>query len=249
MNPPQEASDFEKVPISRSGSDPLGGRRSRALRPEHPEGVGLVHEQAGAGLRAHRGDLGHRGPIALHGVDAVNGHQRPARGMLLPPRAEPLVQARRQVVAEGAEDTVAEPGAVDEAGVAGGIQKDGVVGLDQRGQQAHVGQVSGREHQGGLGAHPVGQLVLELAVQRQGAVHQAAAGTAGPVPLDGLDGRPLDPFVAGQSEVVVGSEHDDRPPVVLHHRTRLAGHLPVVGDQTETFGRPVVVEPRSSGTC
>ena len=87
MNPPHEASDLEKVPITRSGCDPLGRRRTGALRPEHPEGVGLVHEQAGPGLGADGGDLGDRGPVALHRVDAVDGHQRPAPGMLRPARS------------------------------------------------------------------------------------------------------------------------------------------------------------------
>ena len=67
---------------------------------------------------------------------------------------------------------------------------------------------AGRGDERLLGAHPLGDLLLELEVQRDRAVEQARAGQPGAVlrqrVVRGLD----DALVGGQAEVVVGAEHD-----------------------------------------
>src|SRR5437763_592745 len=76
-----------------------------------------------------------------------------------------------------------------------------------------------------VSAQPVEKGLLELAVQRERAVHEAAAGDAAAVALDGVHRSLLDPVVAGEAQVVVGPQHDHRPPVVDDRGARFAGHL------------------------
>ena len=79
-------------------------------------------------------------------------------------------------MAEGAQPRARELAAVEDRGVVAGVGDHGVGGAQDRRQAAEVGLVAGREDQRVLGAHPVRDLLLELAVQRDRAVHQARAG-------------------------------------------------------------------------
>src|SRR4051794_6850038 len=78
--------------------------------------------------------------------------------------------------------------------------------------------MAGREDDRVLGAHPVGDLGLELEVQRRRAVEQARAGEAGAVALESVHGALLDALVGGQAQVVVGAEHHALGALHLDHR-------------------------------
>ena len=62
-----------------------------------------------------------------------------------------------------------------------GVDDDGVAGPEQRAERADVRLVAGGEDDRVLGAHPLGELALELEVQRRRAVEQARAGQPGAV--------------------------------------------------------------------
>ncbi len=68
--------------------------------------------------------------------------------------------------------------------------------------------MAGREDERLLGAHPLGDLALELEVQRDRPVEQARARQAGAVGRQRVPRALDDALVAGQAEVVVGAEHD-----------------------------------------
>ena len=119
-----------------------------------------------------------------------------------------------------------------------------VVWADQRGQHAEVDRIAGGEHEAVVAAEPVEQGLLELTVERKGAVHEPAAGEAAAVELDGVDGRSLDPLVAGEAQVVVGPEHDHGPAIVDDRGPRLAGHLLEIGDDAGFDRVEVLVFPR-----
>ena len=74
MKPPQEASDFENVPIRRStrSSTPSSSRGARAARAEHAGAVRLVDHQPRAVALAEVADLRQRRDVALHREDAVD---------------------------------------------------------------------------------------------------------------------------------------------------------------------------------
>ena len=87
-------------------------------------------------------------------------------------------------------------------------------------ERAHVGLVAGGEDDRAVGPHPVGDLLLELEVQRRRAVEQARAGQAGAVALQGVAGALHDALVAREAEVVVGAQHDPRGALHLHDGAR-----------------------------
>jgi hypothetical protein len=119
-----------------------------------------------------------------------------------------------------------QPCTVDQAGVVEGVGEHGVVAARQGRHDAAVGHVArgeqqrarqaGEACQGGLG-----RLVLLVVAGDQvrcGRAHAAAA--------DGLDHRLRDARVAGQAEVVVGGEGQQRPAVDFEHGALGPAHHP-----------------------
>ena len=94
------------------------------------------------------------------------------------------------------------------------IGDDRVTGAEDRAERAQVGLMAGGEDERVLGAEPIGELALELDVQIDRAVQKAGAGQAGAVTVERIAGALLDALVAGQSQVIVGAEHD--PALALH---------------------------------
>src|SRR3954471_16873454 len=105
----------------------------------------------------------------------------------------------------------------------GRIEEDPVVRPHECGEDAEVHRVAGGEHEAVVAAQPVEERLFELAMEGQRAVHEPAAGEAAAIALDGVDGRPLYPIVAGEAQVVVGPEHDHGPPVVYDGGAGFAG--------------------------
>ncbi len=110
-----------------------------------------------------------------------------------------------------------------------GVGDDGVAGSEQRADRREVGLVSSGEDDRGLGAHPLGELGLELEVERGGAVQQARAGQAGAVAREGVARALHHPLVPGQPEVVVRAEHYPRLTLHLDHGHRWRLDLAEVG--------------------
>jgi hypothetical protein len=108
---------------------------------------------------------------------------------------------------------------------------------------ADVGLVAGGEDEGVLVLHPVGDLALELKVQRQRAVHEAGSGQAGAVALERVAGGCLDARVAGQAQVVVRPERDALLALHLHHRAGLGVDPAEVRQQVVLARRPQLLEP------
>ena len=96
---------------------------------------------------------------------------------------------------------------------------------------------AGGDDQRGLAVEELRQPVLQLLVQRQGAVEQARAGARGAELLHRLDRRFLHPRVRAQAQVVVGAHHDDPAALDLD-----------LGGTVRLLDRPEVrVEPRGLG--
>ena len=155
-------------------------RGAGAARAEHAGAVRLVDHQPRAEARAQVGDLAaaaRRRPPSRRRRRRRRGCRRSSRARLLE-RALELVDP---VVAEGAQLRAAEDAAVEDRGVVAGVGDDGVARRQQRAERREVRLRAGREDERLLGAHPVGDLLLELEVQRDRAVEQARAGQAGAV--------------------------------------------------------------------
>ncbi len=105
----------------------------------------------------------------------------------------------------------------------GRVDDHRVAGAEQRAERADVGLVAGGEDDRVVGVHPLGQLALELEVQRGGAVQQARTGQPRAIAVQRVLGALHHTLVAGQAKVVVGGEHDPRRALHLddRHRRRL----------------------------
>ncbi len=147
--------------------------------------------------------------VALHRVDAVHHHQHAAA--VVGGALQHLVELVEPVVAERPQPRPRHHHAVHDRGVVAGVADHGVARAEQRRQAAHVGLVAGGEDDRVAGAHPLGDLALELLVERRGAVQEARAGKAGAVGLERLAGRLLHARVAGEAEVVVGARASRAP--------------------------------------
>ena len=111
-----------------------------------------------------------------------------------------------------------------------GVGDDRVGGAEDRPQRADVGLVAGGEDDRVLGPLPVGDLLLELEVQRRRAVEQARARQARAVALERVARALDDALVAREPQVVVGAEHDPRGALHLDDRARRALDGAEVGD-------------------
>jgi hypothetical protein len=127
--------------------------------------------------------------------------------------------------------------------VVAGVADDGVAGAEQRSDRAGVGQVAGGEDERVLGAHEVGELVLELEVERERSVEEARPGEPGAKFLQRFARGGLHARVAREPEVVVRPQHD--APVSLHldHRSRGALEHPEVRHQIVVAGSLELLEP------
>src|SRR3954471_950453 len=191
-------------------------RRAPAELAQHADPVGLVDHQAGAVRAAERGHVGQRREVALHREEAVDDHQHPPAVRL--GAREHRLELVQPVVAEGPHPRAGERDGVEDRRVVAAVAHDSVAGVEQRADRAGVGEVARGVDDRVLRAHPLGQLALELEVQRGGAVHEARAGQARAVVLERLARGGLDARVAGQPEVVVRAERD--PLLALHQGDR-----------------------------
>ena len=206
-----------------------------AARAEDADAVRLVDHQPRAVLRAQVGDLAERRHVALHREDPVHHHEDAAA---VPGRAlEHRLELVHPVVAERPDPGARHHHRVEDRGVVGRVADHGVAGVEQRRDAADVRQVAGREDERVVGAHPVGDLLLELDVQRDRPVEEARAGQRRPVLLERVAGSLLDALVAGQAEVVVRAELDPLGALHRDDRPRLAFEQPEIRHQVLLAGR------------
>ena len=207
MNPPSEANDLLKVPITTStwSSTPKYSAVPRPFRAQHPEAVRVVDHDPGAVLLGQSADRRQVGQVAFHAEDAVDHDQDPA---LAGDRLQEPFQVDHVVVLVLEGLGKGQTGAVKDAGVVLAVADDEVALARQRRDDAQVGLEPGAEDQGGLAPHEAGQPLFEFHVEIQIAVEKAGSRAARAVFCQGLRGGLLDPGIAGQAEVVVGPDHD-----------------------------------------
>ena len=145
--------------------DPEQLGRPGPARAEHAGAVRLVDHQARAVGLAQLDDLGQRGDVALHREDAVDDDEDPAAVVRRP--LQRLLELLEPVVAEHAQLRAREQAAVEDRGVVAGVGDHGVAGGEDRPERPQVGLVAGGEDDRLLRAHPLGELALELEVERR----------------------------------------------------------------------------------
>ncbi len=103
--------------------------------------------------------------------------------MIIEPRPGPValhpaLEVGQVAVVEALGLRVRQLGAVHDRGVIELVEVDGLTPTDQAGDQAKVGGVAGGEDQTGFLAEELSQRALELLVEVERAVEEAAAGAA-----------------------------------------------------------------------
>ena len=247
MKPPQEASDFENVPIRRStrSSTPSSSEVPAPRAPSTPA-PWASSTISRAPWGSHSSTISGSGrDVALHREDAVDDDEHAAA--VLGRALELLLELVEPVVAERAQLGAREQAAVEDRGVVAGVGDHRVAGREQRPERADVGLVAGGEDDRVLGAHPLGDLALELEVQRDRAVEQARAGQAGAVLLERVARALQHALVGGQPEVVVGAEHDPLGALHLDDRRGGPSSEAEVGQQVGLAGRAAARRARGRG--
>ena len=153
-----------------------------AAGAEHAGAVRLVDHQPRAVRLAQLDDPRQVGDVALHREDAVDDDEDAAA--VVARALEHLLELVEAAVAERAQLRARQQAAVEDRGVVAGVGDHGVARAEERAERADVGLVAGREDDRLLGAHPLGELGLELEVQVDRAVEQPRAGQAGAVALE-----------------------------------------------------------------
>ena len=177
MKPPHEASDFENVPMRRSTSSSTPNS-SQAPAPRSPSTPTPCASSTIRRAPCSRQSAGH--------VAAAARGRPPSRRRRRPRRARRRRRTRaRSSIDSSLSSRLWRNGRIRARDIdtasrieAWSPESQMTVspGRQQRADRAGVGQVAGREDERVLGAHPVGELALELEVERHRAVQEARAG-------------------------------------------------------------------------
>jgi hypothetical protein len=174
----------------------------------------LVHEQVRPVLATHVHDVAQRRHVAANRIQAFDHDEAVAPDAVsLGQALELLAQALGGVMAETDDLRRRLAGRVVDARVAVAVDQDHIVGAAEAADEREVCLVAGAEDEGVSLAEPVGELPLELFVQREGAVGRPGSGRAGAVVLERALAGGNDLGVEREPEIVVGAEHERWPPL------------------------------------
>jgi len=186
-----------------------GGRSNAStVWPEHSEGMRFVDEKAGVEGMGQLCDLNQWRCHAVHRKERIGDHERaPAFCSMLLEQGREIVGAS---VCVDVDFRAGESTAVDEARMVERVAEDDVAWTDERLNGADVGGVAGREERGRRSPEEVGKCVLGLPVGIHSAGDQTRCGCADPIDTQGaLRGR-RDGRMAGEAQIVVRTEAEDR---------------------------------------
>ncbi len=206
-----------------------------AARAQHADGVRVVDRQRGTVALRDLEQVRDVGDVPFHRVDTVHDdHAAGPGGHLL----QPALQPRQVAVIEAHRLAVGHLGAVHDGRVVELVEEHHVPPAHQPRDEPQVGLIAGREDEAGLLAEELGQLPLESFVQVERPVQEAAAGTAGAVPLQRLLRGREDLRMMREPQVVVGAHHD--PLFALDHDDGVFGvrDRPEVGIEAGSLKLP-----------
>ncbi len=183
------------------------GQAAAPLRAQHPQAVGVVHQQPGIRALGQGGQLRQGRQVPVHAEDPVRGDE-PGPGPV-----QQRGQGPRVRMGVAPQPGPAEQGAVQQGGVVQAVLADLVPAPRQGGDDPQVGHVTGGEEQGPRSPGEVRQFFLQGLVRGAVAgdqVGRAAADAVGiRAPFEGGDYLRM----VGQAQVVVAAEGEQAPPV------------------------------------
>ena len=199
------------APRNDGGGPLLDPEMLRQARPstgaEEPGGMGVIHDQVRSPLlRQVRVPVQGR-DVPVHAEEGLGDQEGSAAGM-----GSRESGSHRLQIPVGMDDLPrpAQTNSVDDAGVVETVRHHPVPGAHEGGKETHVGLVAAGEHQGGFGPLEPGQLLFQQPVVRRVSPQQPGGGcrdgTRLGLVLQTLDQERPQPRIAGQVQVVVGTE-------------------------------------------
>ena len=182
----------------------IAGRAASALA-DHAQAVGVVHHDPGAVLLRQAADLRQVGDVSAHGENAVGDDQA---ALVFGHPLQLGLQVGHVVMLISQHLAVAQAAGVVKAGVVLLVHDDVVVQAGYRADDAQIGLEARGQGDDRLLAKELRQFGLQFEMQPQRPVEEAGAGAAGTQGLVGFHARRDDVRVCGQTQVVVGTEHD-----------------------------------------
>src|SRR4051812_28595980 len=179
--------------------------RARACRPEHAERVRFIDENLGVVLARNLREAGKVGDRSFHGENAV-GHDE--LGRMLGCGGELSIERGEVTVRIAMHFSEAEAGRVDERGVVEAIKKEMVAATGESGDGSEARLISRRENERCFFLEQLREPVLQLVVQIERAVQEAAARRATAVAVHRLRRRVEYAWMMREAEVVVRADHD-----------------------------------------
>lgn len=191
-----------------------GGRSNAStVWPEHTKGMRFVDEKAGVEGMGQPRDLNQGRDHAVHRKERIGDHER------APSFRSMLLELGREIVGASVcvdmDFRAGESTAVDEARMVERIAEDDVAWTDERLDGSDVGGVAGREQRGRGSPEEIGKGALGLPVGIHSAGDQSRSGSANPIDTQGALGGRRDGRMAGEAQIVVGTEAEDR--LVVDH--------------------------------
>ena len=186
-----------------------GGGKALAAGTEDAGGMGFVDQQHGVVALGNGGQVGERGGVAVHAVEAF--HRDPGRAGIAgrAPVADRDLDGGGIVVRDLDRGRAREAQSFAGAGVDQRVVNDHVAGLGQGGEQRDVGGIAAGKEQAGFRTQKGGGLRLQRLVFGVVAVEQARAARAdGNAARDGIGDGGGKPRAGGEAEIVVGGEID-----------------------------------------
>ena len=177
-------------------------------------------------------NLGDRGDVAVHRIDAFEGDQL-GRGRI--DRSQQFLEMRYVIVAE---DVPLAPRIADPRNHRRMVQfvgKDDAAGQDlgERGERRLVRDIAAGEQQGRFLAVEIGQFGLEIDMVMRVAADVARAARSGPDVVEGSLHRRDDIGMLPHRQIIVGAPHRDRLRAVMPGETARVGERTLVAQDID----------------
>ena len=177
--------------------------------------MGVVYQKPGSVLAADIDDAWEVSDITAHAEHAVDYHKT---GLILAYPDESGIEVSGAIVVEADHLAVGQTAAVINAGVVGLIDNSDRSAADKRGDDTEIRLITRCEDQRRFFVNKAGDTTLQFFMHMGAAVEQARAGHRSAIFEKSARRRIDDVRVAGETEVVVGAEHEDALAVDLRLR-------------------------------
>ena len=179
--------------------------RATTLAAKHAERVGFVHIDKGAVALRHGDDFRQVGDVARHAEDTIENDQSTG---FFRKALETVFERCGGVVPKWNQLRRRKLATIDDARMVLAVAEDGVSIFCERNQSTLVGKKTGGEKNGVLAAKKIGNGLLQLHMEFDGAIQETRTGAASPVASRRVAGGLNHARILSKTEVIVRPDHD-----------------------------------------